>query len=141
MASDVLTRFILNLTKSELTPSQDLNYIGSHRWTNLRKVFLPLPHMEALMKCLKTFLQLGQYKPAHQFVCLLGLMASCLAVVPFTHRHMRLIQWHMKDRWKPTQDLTACIMVTIGTSGGGSLRPTFRRSPPPALTVTIEMRT
>jgi hypothetical protein len=56
MAMDVLTRagFILNLTQSELTPSQDLTYIGSRLQTDLGKVFLPpLPRMEALMKCLK----------------------------------------------------------------------------------------
>jgi hypothetical protein len=48
-----------NLTKSELMPFQDLTYNGGHLRTDLVKVFLPLPRMEALLKCLRTFLQVG----------------------------------------------------------------------------------
>ena len=113
--SDVLTRagFILNLTKSEPTPSQDLTYIGGRLRMDVGKVFLPPPRTEALLKCVRTFLRVGQYKPAHQFLRLLGLMASCLAVVPYARLYMRPIQWHVKDRWNPTKGLNAPIMVNM----------------------------
>jgi hypothetical protein len=55
-------------------------------------------HREAMIACIKIFLRMGQYKPAHQFLCLLGLMASCLLVVKWVRLFMRPIQWHVKDR-------------------------------------------
>ena len=111
---EVLIRagFIINLTKSEPCPSQDLVFIGGRLRTDLGMEFLPPKRVEALLACVRTFLQVSQYQPAHQFLRLLGLMASCLSVVRFARLYMRPIQWHVKDCWAPPLRLQAPVMVT-----------------------------
>ena len=104
--------FIINLSKSELSPTQDITYIGGRFRTDLGMIFLPPARREAIQACLRTFLRVGQYKPAHHFLRLLGLMAACLSVVRLARLHMRPIQWHVKDRWSPALGLSALIMVT-----------------------------
>jgi hypothetical protein len=64
------------------------------------------------MDCVRTFLRVGQYKPAQKFLCLLGLMSSCLMVVRFARLYMRPIQWHVKDRWA-LHLVQAPVMVSL----------------------------
>ena len=79
--------FIINLSKSEPCPnsepcpSLDLVFIGGRRRTDLGMVFLSPKRAEALMDCVRTFLRVGQYKPAQKFLRLLSLMASCLSMI------------------------------------------------------------
>ena len=93
-------------------PSQDLVIIGGRLQTDLGMVFLPPKRVETLLHCICTFLRVSQYKPAHQFLLLLGLMASCLSVVWLSRLYIRPIQWRVKDRWAPPLSLQAPIMVT-----------------------------
>ena len=109
--------FMVNLTKSELSPTQDLVYIGGRFRTDLGMVFLPPRRKEALLACVRTFLRVGQYKPAHHFLRLLGLLAACLSVVKLARLHMRPIQWHVKIRWAPHMGLNAPIVVTLSLVG------------------------
>ena len=104
--------FILNLKKSELVPTQDLVYIGGRLRTDLGYVFLPEDRLTVLVNCVKTFLHIGMYKPAHQWLRLLGLMAATLLVVHQARLNMRPIQWHVKLRWKAVQGLKAPVMVS-----------------------------
>jgi len=101
LALDFLTQagFILNLKKSDLVPSQDLVYIGGRFRTLLGQVFLPEKRLQALVSCARSFCQTGSYRTALQFLSMLGLMASTLAVVAHAHLHMRAIQWYVKDHW------------------------------------------
>ena len=104
--------FILNLKKSELQPSQDLVYIGGRLRPDLGMVFLPEDRLSVLVRCVRTFLRQGVYKPAHHWLRLLGLMAATLTVVFQARFHMRPIQWHVKRRWNHTMGLKAPVMVS-----------------------------
>ena len=138
--------FILNVSKSEPYPSQDLVFIGGRFRTDLGMVFLPPPRAQALRECVKTFLRAGQYKPAHQFLRLLGLMASCISVVWLARLYMRPIQMHVKDRWAPHLGLQAPIMVTRALTvellwwlDQSNLEKGLKLQPPvPQLTVTTD---
>jgi hypothetical protein len=138
--------FIINLSKSELSPTQDITYIGGRFRTDLGMIFLPPARQEALQACVRTFLMVGQYKPAHQFLRLLGLMAACLSVVKLARLFMRPVQWHVKNRWSPTLGLQARIMVTLSLVADlqwwlsiSNLQQGLRLQPPlPQLTVTTD---
>ena len=51
--------FIINLRKSEPSPSQDFTYIVGQLRMDLGKVFLPVPHTESLLACIRTFFNYG----------------------------------------------------------------------------------
>ena len=91
--------YIINLKKSDLTPVQDLVYIGGRFRTDLTWIFLLNNRKDALISCVRSFCQAGSYKPAHQFLRLLGLMVATLLVVPYAHLRMRPLQWYLKSRW------------------------------------------
>ena len=65
---------------------------------DLAWIFLPKDRKDALISCIRSFCQAGSYKPAHQFLHLLGLMVVTLLVMPYAHVHMRPLQWYLKSR-------------------------------------------
>ena len=54
-----------------------------------------------LITCVRSFSKIGAYKPAHQFLSLLGLMAAMLQS-EYAHLYMRPIQWYLKQSWTHT---------------------------------------
>jgi hypothetical protein len=94
--------FIINKEKSQLVPMQTLNYLGSY-W-DLKKG-LVFPSMERLEK-LKTAvsnIQKGQCTARH-FLVLLGMIASCLELIPNARLFMRPIQLHLLKKLEPYQN-------------------------------------
>ncbi len=139
--------FILNIKKSELVPSQDLVFIGGHLRTSLGMVFLPKDRLIALQQCARLFLQVGVYRTAHQWLRLLGLMASTIQVVEYAHLHMHPIQWHLKERWTALHNgLNHPVMISRKVADAvlwwtreGNLLKGLPLSPlPPSLTVTTD---
>ena len=94
--------FVMNLKKSELAPTQDLVYIGAYLRMDLDQLYLPETRIQALTACVRSFFKLGAYRPAHQFLSLLGLIATTLQSVEYAHLHMRPIQWYLKQQWTRT---------------------------------------
>ena len=78
----------MNLKKSELISTQDLVYIGARFWMDLDRLYLPELRIQALITCVGSFSRVGAYKPAHQFLRLLGLMAATLQSVEYAHLHL-----------------------------------------------------
>lgn len=111
----VLTRagFIVNLKKSNLTPTQDLVYIGARFRTDLGRVYLPENRIEGLLTLTRSFAKVGRYVTALLYLSLLGLMAATLLSVEFAHLRMRPIQWYLKRRWNHvTHGLRHKILVS-----------------------------
>ena len=65
MTLQVLIRagFIMNLKKSNLSPTQDLVYIGARFLTDLDRMYLPEEHIDGLLALARSFSRVGQYKP------------------------------------------------------------------------------
>ena len=105
--------FTINLKKSDLTPSQDLVYIGGRFRTDLGMVFLPQDRLEALVRAVRSFSRVGALHPAQLWLQLLGLMAATISVVAHARLRMRPVQWHLKHRWTAKEDpLTKPVLVT-----------------------------
>lgn len=92
--------FLVNLEKSNLIPQQIITYIGAV--FNL-KLGLILPTEERFLKIQNAILDLVNGKnKAQNFLHLLGLMASCLELIPNARLFMRPIQLHLLSFWKPS---------------------------------------
>ena len=74
----VQARFVVNLKKSKLDPTQDLVYIGAMFCTDLGRLYLTEIQIQELTACVIYFSKVGAYKLAHQFLSSLGLMAAAL---------------------------------------------------------------
>ena len=83
--------FIINLTKSGVTQSQDLVYIGGRFQMDIGFVFHPELVKVVLISCVLLLCYAGTYKPARQNLMLLDL-AAMLSVIRYVHIHMQLIQ-------------------------------------------------
>ena len=69
--------------KSDLTPAQDLVYIGARFLIDLGKVYLPKERIEGFLALVRSVSKVGQYKTALLFLSLLGLMATTLQWVEY----------------------------------------------------------
>ena len=87
--------YVINLKKSDLMPVQHLVYIGGRFQTDLVQIFLTDTRKDTLISCVRMFCKAGCYKPANQFLRLLGLMAATLLVMPHAHLCMRPVQWYL----------------------------------------------
>ena len=103
--------FIINVEKSALTPSQTIVYLGT---LFLLKEGLVKPTEERAIKLyqgVKAIIK-GQSQ-AKDFLHLLGVIASCIEIIPNARLYMRPIQLHLLSFWKPSSlDLVKIIPVT-----------------------------
>ncbi|MCG8045731.1 MAG: hypothetical protein JAY66_08610 [Candidatus Thiodiazotropha taylori] len=90
--------FLINLEKSALEPSQSVVYIGAHF---LLEKGIVCPTQERIMKIKEACLSLRVGSSAQDYLHLLGLMASCIELVPNARLFMRPIQLHLLQFWRP----------------------------------------
>ena len=91
--------FLVNVKKSALEPSQDLTYIGGNFCLD-KGIVLPTPDRVTKMKIAAKSL-IANRASAREYLQVLGLMASCIEVIPYARLHMRPIQLHLLFWWKP----------------------------------------
>ncbi|VDI82662.1 Hypothetical predicted protein [Mytilus galloprovincialis] len=104
--------FIINLKKSSLTPTQKITYIGALFHLDLGIV---MPTQERVLKLQKTVkvMNLKKHATARDFLHLLGIMASCIEMIPYARLHMRPIQIYLLSHWRPTsQNLELNVPIT-----------------------------
>lgn len=113
--------FILNVKKSDLTPTQDLVFIGGRFKTAEGTVFLPEDRRVALIRVVHSFLKPGVLFRVRAWLQLLGFMAATIPLVQYAHLRMRPIQWFVKealkkapieDRWTDF-DFPICVKRTL----------------------------
>lgn len=103
--------FIINLDKSALIPSQIFTYIGCLFNLVLGIVEPTLDRIQKLELALQQLLS-GRITARH-YLHILGIMASCLELIPFARLQMRPMQLHLLSFWKPSsRDLELEIPVT-----------------------------
>ena len=100
---------MINLEKSALIPCQKVTYIGA---VFLLDKGLVCPTLERIQKISQAIFLIMQNPTAQKFLHLLGLMASCIEVIPNARLFMRPIQLHLLQFGRPiTRDLQAKIPV------------------------------
>ncbi|KAK3093866.1 hypothetical protein FSP39_021232 [Pinctada imbricata] len=103
--------FIINLEKSALSPSQTVVYLGT---LFQLKQGLVMPTNERITKLYNAVkLIIAGQNLARDFLHLLGIIASCIEIIPNARLYMRPIQLHLLAFWKPSsQNLEIKIPVT-----------------------------
>ena len=104
--------FMINVKKSTFTPTQKIVYIGAMFHLDRGLVF---PTQERVTKLLMTTQKIMNMKmqTAREFLQLLGIMASCIEIIPNARLYMRPLQIHLLSFWKPSsQKLDQKIPVT-----------------------------
>ena len=90
--------FIVNITKSDLTPSTNLVFIGGRFLTHQNLVQLPPKRIESLIKVVLTF-HVGQYKSGRTWLSLLGIFLATFPVVKWARLRARPIQLYFLKMW------------------------------------------
>ena len=104
--------FIINADKSSLTPSQTIVYLGTLFHLKQGIVMPTNERAEKLYKAVKAIIS-GQ-NTANDFLHLLGIIASCIEIIPNARLFMRPIQLHLLSFWKPvSQNFEKEIPITL----------------------------
>ncbi|KAK3092126.1 hypothetical protein FSP39_025396 [Pinctada imbricata] len=94
---------VVNLEKSHLNPSQKITYLGARFNLQMGIVCPTEERYTNLCQTISTITQQA-FVPARSFLRILGLMASCIDLVPLARLHMRPIQLYLLCHWSPRQD-------------------------------------
>ena len=103
--------WIVNLKKSVLKPTQDLEFLG-YRF-NLREG-LVYPNQKKLdkLKILAVSTLQGHTTNPRKLMSLIGVMASMEKTVPLGRIHMKPFQWFLKTSWQFPQSLDKVIPIS-----------------------------
>ena len=94
---------LVNMEKSELTPTQAIKYLGMVIDSVQSRVYPSEARIQKLRTLLQDFLR-TEAPPAIVWLRVLGHMVSLEKLVPQARQHMRSLQWHLKERWSPIAD-------------------------------------
>ena len=103
--------WLINFQKSELIPTQKLDFLGYHFDLQRGLVFptqKKLDRLNAQTVSIRKSLVLTPRK----LMSLIGTLASLEKTVPLGRLHMRPFQWYLKSHWKFPQSLDIRIPVT-----------------------------
>lgn len=91
---------IINVKKSCLVPTQIIEYLGAVIHLKEGLVFPSLERFKNISQMIQIFLN-SQTVEARVMLRLLGLMASCIDLVPWARLHMRPLQLYLLAWWRP----------------------------------------
>lgn len=117
--------FLINVGKSDLTPSQDFIHLGMHFQTALGIVKLPHKRLVKLMEAVQLLLDATGTTP-REISQVIGLCAAAAELIPLGRLHVRPLQWALADLWKPAYgDWETPLTVTDDLRN--ALRPWLRQ--------------
>ena len=93
--------FVINQEKSELVPSQTLTYLGCQFNLQEGSVRLSDERWERLQRVINDF-NSSSSQSARQWQSLLGVLASAEKLVDMGRLHIRPIQAHLRQHWRPS---------------------------------------
>ena len=93
--------FIVNKVKSQLVPVQMLTYLGS-LLDLIKGLAYPTTERQRNLKRAVSNISKGHCTAKH-FMILLGMIASCLELIPHARLFMRPIQLHLLQNWSPAR--------------------------------------
>ena len=102
---DLTTRLglLVNLEKSDLTPSTRLCYLGMELDTGLALAFPATKRVERLLQIIQQFRDL-ESPPAWDWLRLLGHLVSLERLVPRGRQHLRSLQFQLRCHWSQATD-------------------------------------
>ena len=102
--------WIINFQKSELTPTQKLDFLGYHFDLEKGLVFPTSKNLEKLQTKIEK-INKSHMISARGLMSLIGTLVSLEKTVPLGKIHLRPIQWYLKRYWNYTQSLDKMIPV------------------------------
>ena len=93
--------FVVNLEKSSLIPTQSITYIGAVFSLKEGIVRPTSERVSKLLSAVELILNKQNQATARYFLQLLGIMASCIELIPNARLFMRPIQLHLLYHWNP----------------------------------------
>ena len=110
---DIIRRvgFVVNVAKSQLTPTQRLIHIGVEYHLDLGLMFPPMTRVQKFEDKISTLMSVP-ITTAYFFLSLLGLLSSATDAIPLGRLHLRPLQLYLLSHWAPaSKDLKALIPV------------------------------
>ena len=105
--------YMINVKKSDLVPTQDLNYIGGRFRPDVARVFLPVDRFQALRKAVRAFAKAGALRTAQQWLQILGLMAATISLVFEARLRMRPVQFCLKESWDRVRQFGLKVEIVV----------------------------
>ena len=103
--------FLLNVTKSQLVPTQRMIHIGVEYHLNVGLIFPPMARVQKLEDRISVLLTV-RVTTAYFWLTLLGLLSSATDAIPLGRLHLRPLQIYLLAHWTPSsKDLKALIPV------------------------------
>ena len=96
---------VLNREKSDLSPSQSVEYLGMTIDTVAARAYPTLPRIDKFIATARKFLS-RRDPPAQRLQVLLRHMSSLEKLVPRGRLRMCSLQWHLKSYWSTERDPT-----------------------------------
>ena len=102
---------MINFEKSELEPTQKIDFLGYHFDLIQGKVFPTGKKLKILEKAVQDMEVVSQTTP-RLLMSLLGVLASLEKTIPMGRLHMRPFQWYLKTHWQYPQSPDLKIPVS-----------------------------
>ena len=103
--------FVINFEKSELEPTQKIDFLGYHFDLLQGKVFPTQKKLKILAKAVQNMEVVSLTTP-RSLMSLIGVLASLEKTIPMGRLHMRPFQWYLKTHWQYPQSLDLKIPVS-----------------------------
>ena len=94
---------VMNLTKSSLEPTQKMSYLGAIFNLNTGIIYPSEEKFQTMRKQVTTITSAKECE-AQSFLRLLGLMTSCLDLIPSARLQTRPAQFHLMNWWSASKD-------------------------------------
>ena len=104
-------RWLINFQKSELVPTQKLDFLGYH-FDLQRGLVFPTQKKLDRLKVQTVSIRKSLVLTPRKLMSLIGTLASLEKTVPLGRLHMRPFQWYLRSHWKFLQSLDKSIPVT-----------------------------
>ena len=102
--------WIINFQKSELVPTQNLDFLGYH-FNLQRGLVFPTQNKLDRLKNQTVFIRNSLVLTPRKLLSLIGTLASLEKTVPLGRLHMRPFQWYLKSHWKFPQSIEMCALI------------------------------
>ena len=103
--------WLINFQKSELVPTQNLDFLGYH-FDLQRGLVFPTQKKLDRFRVQTVSIRKSLVLTPRKLMSLIGTLASLEKTVPLGRLHMRPFQWYLRSHWKFTQSLDKRIPVT-----------------------------